>query len=406
MSATISYLRNHKYNGIDDIEHIKNDFNKVNIKISYDSKITNGKRKVIFTSTKGMRSQKFDKIIYECNGLVLEAPTWKPLSVPCPTPKTSVKNEIFNKLLNKNQYQIYKISDGTLVYLYFWNGIWYISTARGLDMEKVKLNGYDYNKLFNDILNKYSITFENFTDLLDKKYSYSFVIRHSAIHPFTVEDELIFVHKIRYNNSNININRSNHDLPLNIPCQEKITDESKLHEIYSSLSTSLHSWLSTKQNPLFGYLFISTELYKVGGDHSCVLLESSLMRQIRHFVYDKKYMDFGEYRELSIIINGFLSPQKHIFIQLFPQYQSYFTQLETIQTELADNILKTIMSNNTELTNENINIVNANPVDYLSSIIKKTITLNTNDEELSKKHINGIINDTSYTRLYIQMLNN
>jgi hypothetical protein len=181
-------------------------------------------------------------------------------------------------------------------------------------------------------------------------------------------------------------------------------DESKLHEIYSSLSTSLHSWLSTKQNPLFGYLLISTEPYKVGGDHSCVLLESSLMRQIRQFVYDKKYMDFGEHRELAIIINGFLNTQKDVFIQLFPQYQSYFTQLENIQNELVENILNKIMLSDITVMDENMPLVEAQPVNYLSSIIRKKITLDVNDKEVSKKHINGIINNTSYTRLYIQML--
>jgi hypothetical protein len=404
MSATIAYLRNHKYNGIDDIEQIKNDFYKVYIKVSYDNKIINGKRKVIFTSTKGMRSQKFDKIIYECNGLVLEAPSWKPLNVPCPTPKISVKNEVVNKFLNQNKYQIYKISDGTLIYLYYWNGLWYISTARGLDMEKVKLNGHEYHKLLDDVLSKYSISFNDFTDLLDKNYSYSFVIRHPDIHPFTQEndDSFIFVHRIGYNNSTIQINRSNHNLPLDIPYQEKITDEVKLHDLYSILSSSLHNWINTKTNTLFGYLLISTESYKVSGDHSCILLESSLMRQIRQFVYDKKFMEFGEDRELAIIVNGFLSPQKNIFIELFPQYQSYFTQLEIIQQNLIENIL----NNSTNEQKETIPIVTADPVSYLTSVVQKKITLDTNDIELSKKHIYGIINHTSYIRLYLQMLSN
>lgn len=408
MTATIAYLRNHKYNGLDDIDKIKDDFYKVHIVVSYDAKLVDGKRRVIFTATKGMRSQKFDRITYECNGLILEAPTWRPLTIPCPTPKTSVNNTTVSRLLNRGQYQIYKIMDGTVIYLYSWESDWYISTARGLDMAEVKLNGKKYRELFNDVLAPYETNYDDFTKQLDPNFSYSFVIRHKEIHPFTqpTDNGLIFVHKIGYVvGGNMQIDRKEHDLTLPIPCQEEVPgDNVKLSELYSSLSTSLDKWVSTKENPLFGYLLISTEPYRVGTDHSCVLLESNLMRSIRQFVYDRKYMEYGENRDLATVVHGFLSPHRKTFIALFPQYQPQFDKLDVLQQNLVALIMKRNLAQPTEeKTIDTPNVV-ADPVEYLLSAIQKKMTIDTNNPE-SQKHVLGIINHTCHTRLYMKLLN-
>jgi hypothetical protein len=201
-------------------------------------------------------------------------------------------------------------------------------------------------------------------------------------------------------NSYLKVERSSHNLPLPINCQEEILcEDMKFSDLRSSLDTALHNWLLNKKNPLFGYLLISTAPYKTGGDHSCVLLESSLMRQIRQFVYDRKFMGFKENREIAIIIHAFLGPTKNTFIKLFPQYQKVFDILTEIQNNLVEDILKL------EVKEENLieNPIDPNVINYLGTIVRKKITINKLDVETSKKHILGIINNSKHINSYISL---
>lgn len=438
MSSTIAYLRNRKYTGLNDIEKIKNDFYQVHVTVSYDREIVNGKRRIIFTANKGMRSQKFDKIIYECNGLVLEAPTWNPLVVPCPTPKTSVNNVIVNKLLNQNNYSIYKVSDGTVIYLYFWNDSWHISTARGLDVLAIKFNDKTYLELMNEVLAKYETNYQEFTNSLNKNSSYSFVLRHNSIHQFAQEEDncLIFIHKIEINNGHIEFIRTTHELPYKIQYQEEIAGEIKLQELYSNLSTSLSNWLNTKKDPLFGYMLISNAPYKVGGDHSCILFKSSLVLQIERFLYDKKFMEYGKDRSVAVIVNGFLGSNNKIFTEILPQYKPEFERLTAIQEKLVSDILdnmvkmdKSIINGNNIKTGcdapgnnnqtvcvspnnngdndklNNLESIPNNHVQYFTELVKNKLksTINLVDVENTKSHIKGIINNTKFTKIYISL---
>jgi hypothetical protein len=409
MSATIAYLRNRNYTGIDDIEKLKDDFYKAHIIVSYDAAITDGKRRVIFT--KGMRSQQFDKITYECNGLVLEAPTWNPLTVPCPMPKSSVNNELFNKILNRHEYKVYKITDGTIIYLYYWADQWRMSTARGLDMANVELNGLTYQKLFTDVLVRYNSDWQAFTSHLDQHSAYSFVFTHSEIHPFMgAENERItFVHKTYVDNGKIVFDRINHGLPFDICVQDELVEVPKLRQIYSNLSTSLHNWLTTNKDPLFGYLFVSTAPFRTAGDHSCVLLESSLMRQIRQSVYDRRYMEFGPNRKLATVINGYLGPNRETFIKLFPQYLDIYTKLGEVQGNLVDGILNKLTSAKEEPTEAKSTVdvaeeVKCDPVDYLAALVSKKITIDATKQEEAGRHVTGIINNHKYTGVYMDLV--
>lgn len=412
MSATIAYLRNRNYTGIDDIDQLKADFYKAHIVVSYDAEVVDGKRRVIFTATKGMRSQKFDKITYECNGLILEAPTWNPLVVPCPMPKSSVNNETFSRMLNRSEYKVYKITDGTIFYVYYWNASWRISTARGLDMAQVVLNGFTYEKLISDVLAHYATTWQAFTGTLNTAAAYSFVFSHSELHPFMSENNgptLMFIHRTTVEDGKIIFDRTSHGLPYSIAAQEELIAVPKLRQLYSSLATSLQNWLTTKKNPLFGYLFISTAPYRVGGDHSCVLLESSLMRMIRQSVYDRRFMEYGANRTLATVITGYLGPNRTTFIELFPQHAPLFAQLDTLQNGFVQDILRRLTITKLPADDEKATDliaqkpVDADAVDYLANLVQKKITIKEQDAD-AERHVTGIINNTKYVGIYMDAI--
>lgn len=412
MLATIAYLQKNNYNGIDDIKELRSDFWSVGISVSYDPILSaNGTRKLIFTSTKGMRTQKFDKIACECNGLILEAPTWNILNVPTPTPLTSVNNTVLNRLLTQNKYNIYKIIDGTMIYLYHWEGKWYISTARGLDMENVQINGHSYIDLLTDVINIYGHSFNSFTDLLDIEFSYAFIICNNKIHPFVSNiNSITFVHKANQLDGNYNINRDAHGISLNIPYQYKLTTTIKMRDLYSTLSAAVSNW-NNEQEPLFGYLLIAKTNLKQNMEHYCVLLESSLLRQIRQFIYDKKFMDYGAYRELASIIAAYISPKRQLFLDMFPIYSEAYKIIEDVQKDTVNNIYAKLITG--EILNplndqsskrlEILNNVGIDPIEYLTECVRKKLTLTNIKPEDARTHIYNIINDATYINIHIHL---
>lgn len=406
MLATTKYLLNRNYTGIEDIEELKNDFYKYRIVVSYDAELINGKRRLIFSSTKGMRSQKFDKITYECNGLILESGTWKPISIPCPTQKSSVNNNIVSKLIDNKKYDIYEVLNGTIVYLYYWNDMWNISTTRGLNMNNVKANKKTYLEMFNDILNQYDNTFQDFCNLLNKNTSYAFIIEHPNLHfhlDGTNKYNITFVHKAVINDDlTIYINRNSHELLLNIPYQKKVDLNINLKDIYSNLSKSLDQWKDNKKDPLYGYILFLNDKYTSGGDHSCLLLESNLMRNIRQFAYDRKYNEFGNDKENSVITHAFLGPNKKLFIELFPQYLDKYNKLEEVQNLLCQQIEnQNEKSDNLEEKNNPIDKkIENNCIQYLIDEIKSKITL----DKKNYIHIKPFINNVKYIQIYLKYL--
>ena len=439
--ATTLYLQNKNYSGVNDINKLRNDFYGAKITVSYDSKLikveNQDSRRIIFTSVKGMRSQNFDKISYECNGLILEAGTWRPLVIPCPTPKTSANNNILNKLINKNECEIYKITNGTVVYFYYWNNTWNLSTTRGIDMANVSPISLkkSYKEIINEILTTYNSCFNDFCEILDKSSSYAFIIQHSDMHVgpmINFKNNIIFVHKatvakvdsakVSHNADSTNaaehkwcveLERNHHGLSIAIPYQEKIDLSNKtLKSVYTNLSNSLDRWINREESevePLYGYIIVSPDKYSAAGDHSYVLLESSLMRKIRQFIYDSKYNKYGNDKQLATIVDAFLGSDKKIFIKLFPQYTEIYEQIEKLQLELCKKITVKYLNGlgKSNLLTDNMNKslietkINTDPIDFFIDEINLVITIK---NETDYAHILPYINSTKYTNIYFNLI--
>jgi hypothetical protein len=123
-------------------------------------------------------------------------------------------------------------------------------------------------------------------------------------------------------------------------------------------------------------------------------------------------MSYGSNRELATIIHGYLGTHRKVFIDLFPQYQPYYEKLDKIQQDLVREIIAYNKSNGTSAVANsnsaelaNLNSVDADPVEYLTKLIQKKLTLNAENDEESGKHILGIINNVKFTNLYIGLFN-
>ena len=419
MLETIKYLKQNKYNGLDDIEKLKKDFLEINIKISYDSKITNNTRRIIFTSSKSLRTHNFGKITYECNGLILQAPDWKVLCASTPTPKTNVKNSVVSDGLQKNIYKLYEITDGTVINLYYWNSEWKISSARGIDMTDVELPTADnktYKELLTDILTnmKYK-TYQAFTDILDNNKSYTFIIKHPILHKFRPELLLKFVHS--YDKK---IYKYIYDEDQFIHIKQKEIQQIPLKNIYKNLKSAFDDYVNNK-NVLYGYILISN--YKNATNHSYIVLESNLLRFIRQSLYDQKFIQYGNYKNIAVDVYAFLSstPYKNNYLNLFPEKKELFDKFKNMHSLLVGTIKSILQSiKNATLKPEDLNSSSVKNLEsckssdelfdniglYFANEIKSLINYANYEESVLDIHINKIILNTSYTTIYIHFYKN
>jgi hypothetical protein len=173
------------------------------IKTSYD------KDRVIFNTYHSHKNYLNNIYTQECNGLILEMNTWKPLCVPTRTLRYNIDTLKSNTFLHQGLYTIYEAEDGTCFNMYYFKptnvdnqisvdnqsnqsnvdsnqntGRWVISTASGYEMNNVKWENKTYQELITECLEKVNLSWVEFTNLLNPTYNYSFGFKHPEFHRF------------------------------------------------------------------------------------------------------------------------------------------------------------------------------------------------------------------------------
>jgi hypothetical protein len=114
----------------------------------------------------------------ECRSVILNRSTFEIICYTCNTPIYNIQAINYMLANNNIEKEIYKCYEGTLLSLFFYNNKWYISTRRCLDSKDSLWNNKSHYKMFVEILEEDNIEFNNFTDILNKDYSYYFILIH------------------------------------------------------------------------------------------------------------------------------------------------------------------------------------------------------------------------------------
>jgi hypothetical protein len=316
------------------------------IKCSFDKEPDN--RRIIFSFLSG-KYKNIDGYSQECNGLILDANTWKILVYPPNTLSHNIDTELCNKLLVQGFYNIYKVEDGTCFNLYYYKNKWVISTSKGYEMNLVMWNKqYNYQDIITEILKKYNHTWESFCNKLNKNNSYSFGFKHPEFHPFWEgrKDPIIKLWFIQSVNLNLgdkyylwaNDKKSPIDIPLQEICVERVYN---LKSLYRKSYEAYNDYLKNKKC-LYGYILRSNNPTETGLN-SNLLIESSLMRTLRKSWYDNKIVKFcinNKYERKKIIpLFAYLdNTSKETFLKLFPIYKHLYSIFNNKTYVLVDNI--------------------------------------------------------------------
>lgn len=251
-------------NGSSFLQNRKLLFNKYKIGTSYDDS------RIIFYNNK---RNDLKKINSECNGLILDRNTLKPLVIPSSAKQLYHLNKTH---LDINNYDVYKAFDGTLFNMYFYENAWCISTTKGFQMNNIK-PGVDktYQDIITECLNEYNLTWVEFISKLNTQYCYSFGFSHSEIQLLSRNNKLWFVQSCNLSTLQIEYNN-----PVsNIPIQNKIHNID-IPKIINTAKNALVNY--NNEDPLYGYIL------KAKNNTQDIFVQSSLMTKLKKMIYSHK----------------------------------------------------------------------------------------------------------------------
>lgn len=130
----------------------------------------------------------------ECRSVVLNRTTFDIVCYTCPTPIYNM--DALNYLVSnsENNKKIFKCYEGSLLSLYYFNNKWYLSSRKCLHSKNSIINNKSHYDMFLEVLKLDNFSsFEDFTDKLDKKLTYHFVLIH-------YENQNIVNYKLEFGN--------------------------------------------------------------------------------------------------------------------------------------------------------------------------------------------------------------
>ena len=343
--ATQFFMKKHKATA-DDFEKARNAIYKLGIKSSYDP------NRMIFSTLHTHKNNLANSYAQECNGLILETGSWRPLMIPPRSLRFNINTNASNKFLHKGLYHVYQAEDGTCINMYFYMGKWCISTARGYEMNDLKWESKTYQELVSECLSEIGLTWESFTEQLDQTRCYSFGFKHVDFHRFQPANRMWFIQSVDLDENSDKYMCSNDISPINDINPQVTYDKpiASLKDLYRLATNALETFVTSQLDdaveapvPCFGFILRSVN-NDLTGAHSDLFIESSLMRQIRQIWYDngmhKDCIANGWSKEDAVTLHAYLNSNIYEnFMHLYPQYQERFTYYNQIIQQVVRSIV-------------------------------------------------------------------
>ena len=247
------------------------------------------------------KSRKIDNsspIHQECNGLILEhdlsTNEYKIVCLPIKSSNVTNYNHVSINIKKKMcNYNVFKIYDGTIINLYYYNNKWCFSSHKGFDVTNKIFYIYTYKHIFDMIVEEKYPTFSY--DMLDKNKSYTFCLKYEKYHIFNSFDDnnsIIYLQScnIKELNENNKLVLERDELPFPIEEQEyRIQNIEQIIDLckteYSMYNKSKNSYYRNYEyTPTFGFL-----LKKKKGDGENIIIHTSLYVNIKNTIYNNAF---------------------------------------------------------------------------------------------------------------------
>lgn len=375
----------------DNVESARRELLGLDIKTSYDEHV------MIFHAMHRAKNTLTSVYAQECNGLILEQKTWRPLVVPPQSLRFNIDNDASTKFLHRGLYHIYKAQDGTCFNLYYYQDQWVVSTARGYYMNDTKWDSnLTYIEVITDCLSKIGLSWETFTAQLNKTHCYSFGFKHPNFHKFFEGTgqpiyAVWFIQSVDLDQASNSYLWTSDQSPIAIiNGQERYSEPiSSLRELYKMASCSLDNFLENK-TVCYGFILRSVNIQQTGF-HSDLYVESALMRYIRNFWYENRFIDMchsnGWPKEKVLSLIGYLDSDNYeTFRVLFSQYTDVMEHYSNVIQSVVNNMIDAVKIRPTDGTTRASTPYTV-AADYFLQTFKKKISYNLNlasSEQLRK----------------------
>ena len=309
----------------------------------------------------------------EANGLILDIGSHAIVCVPPRILSTMYNTQAVNEGLRNDIYRIYKVLDGTIVTIY-WYEKWHIATYRGIYMENVTWHGKKtYREIFDNLLADVGLTWDEFVGMFDKKLCYTYGFKHEEYHAFPdFKTRLWFVQSTVVDNSSklllftSDINPTEKYIPSQPLYDKPVSNIRTLVEMASCAETD---FLEGKE-PNYGYILRSKDPNKTGR-YSDILIESQLMSTIRHCWYDNDDMNRDPdgifvYINMICLTAVIKTETAKNFTKLFPTYVGQYNEVTKKINCLIDDICRVFTKTPLEINEKQTEIVHA-LVEYLTT---------------------------------------
>lgn len=362
-----SYVRHlqplNRANAEDIIQYVREYMIQKKINVTYEhlSCLETGKAFRLVLTTKRDKANFGIQLVRECNGaiiLVEEIPDKESTVLRCRVVCRPAHD--FNPKINNTQwvntniknglYEIYFIEDGSTVNLYFENK-WIVSTKNSFDISGTVWRGKSYGDVLTEVLSRYDFKYEN----LDTNKTYTIGFKHPAHHPFGQGANPVlkawFIQST--NNTTEEINYAE---KIGLPFQERARITAQGGQFWQTATKTaqdaLQEFTTAKQKnvacvPFLGYILRSRDRSRTR-HYSDILIESSLLSEIRNCVYQLPYISNKTQLERTrqsfkdmdyVVIDAYLdSTKRPIFEVLFPQYQELYKKYDDILSKAIDGI--------------------------------------------------------------------
>jgi hypothetical protein len=236
----------------------------------------------------------------QCNGMVLKFNTDQNTLTPICVPPYVPLIVYDKKNLNLSEYVAYELEDGTVISVYYNGTKWIINTHGGFNMNDVEWCQNTYQHIVDDCFSQFGIW-----DKLDPANSYTFVISHPLWH-YTTQKDVWFVAQWNMN--------SGHSYTTDI-CKSQTQIPSYKVDTFSGL-------MDVVRLLPYGVLLRNTR------DHSCIMFESALMRQLRQMIYSKQLVQKAKQECPDIPHTQYIYYYSLLNHQRYESFKTLFPEIE------------------------------------------------------------------------------
>jgi hypothetical protein len=281
------------------------------------------------------------------------------LSYIPPSPVKIGDNEFARITRSFGQYDVYPISNGTTIGMYWYNDAWILRTTNGFDVGEYKWDGgRTYQSVFDEVMSGY----KDFSmDRLEKNKCYTIGIQHSEFHAFKEGKsadiknawfiQSVDVKKVTEQKGSF-ANAVSKTEDIGIPIQAPIVNMS-MRDIMVKKANAYKTYVETGE-VFYGVLLISP--------YESIAIQSNLFEYIIDIFYSNvlnKYIKAGCYsRQRYLTLNAFLnsinaSNFEH-FVCLFPQFDKTIVQFKNTTNKLVEAMIKRIEEKTSKTTTANV----------------------------------------------------